>query len=254
MREAFEHLSQACKNVSCLSFLYVPQCFAAGVRWRSSGQSVATGPRIRQLACSRARRCQFTHGWRERNFLSLLKDKSANILWSLWCGQEMTWRVHIPTPTQAIEDVMAFGSRYGVPIRLVDVVGERYQWRWFSFASNSIYRWTSKKIIKKIPRCSEVKSGIFINIFICLLKAFPVHTTATRGFWGESNQRTEYSHLLNIKPFMAKEQQEITSIVLISSKDFDSPPEHFIHCCCGRKIGEATIEDHDYFFTCPLST
>ena len=59
VREAFEHLSQAWKKVSCLSFLYVPQCFAAGVRWRSSGQSVATGPRIRQLACSRARGCQF---------------------------------------------------------------------------------------------------------------------------------------------------------------------------------------------------
>ena len=29
------------------------------------------------------------------------------------------------TLTQAIEDVMAFGQRYGVPIHLVDVVGER---------------------------------------------------------------------------------------------------------------------------------
>ena len=31
--------------------------------------------------------------------------------------------------TQAVKDVMEFGSRYGVPIRLVDVVGERYQRR-----------------------------------------------------------------------------------------------------------------------------
>ena len=44
----------------------------------------------------------------------------------VWAGNDPTSRHTAPdTLTQAIEDVMAFGIRYGVPIRLVDVVGER---------------------------------------------------------------------------------------------------------------------------------
>ena len=48
----------------------------------------------------------------------------------MWAGNDPTSRHTAPdTLTQAIEDVMAFGIRYGVPIRLVDVVGERYRCR-----------------------------------------------------------------------------------------------------------------------------
>lgn len=75
----------------------------------------------------------FTHGWRDRNFLSLLKDiwfhehKYSSVT-LVWAGNDLTSRYTEPdTLTQAIEDVMAFGQRYGVPIHLVDVVGERYQ-------------------------------------------------------------------------------------------------------------------------------
>jgi len=77
----------------------------------------------------------FTRGWRERSFLALLKDigfyecKYSSVT-LVWAGNDPTSRHTAPdTLTQAIEDVMAFGIRYGVPIRLVDVVGERYRCR-----------------------------------------------------------------------------------------------------------------------------
>ena len=76
----------------------------------------------------------FTHGWRERNFLSLLKDiwfqeHQYSSVTLVWAGNDLTGYTNLDELTQAVKDVMEFGSRYGVPIRLVDVVGERYQWR-----------------------------------------------------------------------------------------------------------------------------
>ena len=157
--------------VSCLSFLYVPQCSAAGVRRRSSGQRVAADTWIPRYARSHTGRCKFHPRVARAQFFIVaqghLVPKASIFFRHAGVGRKwpdglyQPWWAH-----QAVKDVMEFGSRYGVPIRLVDVVGERYQWRWFSFASNSIYKATSKKIIKKISRCCEVKSGVLINTII----------------------------------------------------------------------------------------
>ena len=76
----------------------------------------------------------FTHGWRDRNFSSLLKDSwfqedKYSSVTSVWAGNDLTSRYTTPGAlTHAIEEVMAFGQCHGVPIRLVDVVGERYRY------------------------------------------------------------------------------------------------------------------------------
>jgi len=77
----------------------------------------------------------FTHEWRSRNFLSLLKDiwfqeYRYSSVTLVWAGNDLTnYYSTSESLTQAVEDVMQFGERYGVPIRLVDVVGKRYQCR-----------------------------------------------------------------------------------------------------------------------------
>ena len=114
--------------VSCLSFLYVPQCSAAGVRRRSSGQRVAADTWIPRFAHSHTGRCKFHPRVARAQFLSLLKDiwfqehqySSATLVWA---GNDLTGYTNPDELTQAaVKDVS-----YGVPIRLVDVVGERYQ-------------------------------------------------------------------------------------------------------------------------------
>lgn len=77
----------------------------------------------------------FTHESRSRNFLSLLKDiwfqeYRYSSVTLVWAGNDLTnYYSTSESLTQAVEDVMQFGERYGVPIRLVDVVGKRYQCR-----------------------------------------------------------------------------------------------------------------------------
>ena len=74
----------------------------------------------------------FTHGRWDRNFLQLLKG-----LWGsgchytavtlVWAGNDLTSRWTTPeTLTDAVEKLREFGEWYGIPIRLIDVVGERY--------------------------------------------------------------------------------------------------------------------------------
>ena len=106
----------------------------------------------------------FTHEWRNRNFLSLLKDiwfqehKYSSVT-LVWAGNDLTSRWSTPdTSAHAVEEVMAFGQHYGVPIRLVDVVGERYQCCWLSDEPNSIDRWTSKRFIPKVG-CDRFLEG-----------------------------------------------------------------------------------------------
>ena len=76
----------------------------------------------------------FTHEWRNRNFLSLLKDiwfqehKYSSVT-LVWAGNDLTNYWSTPESLTHAVEVRAFGQRYGVPIRLVDVVGERYQCR-----------------------------------------------------------------------------------------------------------------------------
>ena len=58
---------------------------------------------------------------------SSLKDCGVQAVTLVWAGNDLTSKWTTPeTLTDAVENVKAFGEWYGIPIRLIDVVGERY--------------------------------------------------------------------------------------------------------------------------------
>ena len=125
VREAFEHLSQAC--MSCIFFDFRVILFSASLQ--ECGDGAAAKESLRDLGYDGL------HVAIRGGFLSLLKDiwfqehKYSSVT-LVWAGNDLTSRWGTPdTFTHAVEEAMAFGQRYGVPIRLVDVVGERYQRR-----------------------------------------------------------------------------------------------------------------------------
>ena len=74
----------------------------------------------------------FTHKRRDRNFLSILKDVWFNdfqysSITLVWAGNDLLSWSTSDTVTQAVAELLMFGERYGIPIRLVDVVGEQYR-------------------------------------------------------------------------------------------------------------------------------
>lgn len=75
----------------------------------------------------------FTHGWWDRNFLQIhnglwgagLKYTAVTLVWAGISDLTSRWTTR-ETLTDAVADLKAFGEWYGIPIRLIDVVVERY--------------------------------------------------------------------------------------------------------------------------------
>ena len=96
----------------------------------------------------------FTHNRTERHFLSILKDVwfhdfKYSAITLVWAGNDlMSWSTP-ETLTHQVADLLAFGDRCGIPIRLVDVVGEQYRQNWTWHLSQYRQRKTSLWLITR---------------------------------------------------------------------------------------------------------